>query len=264
MEDFKMMIKNNELFGDVTFLQQGERILFKANDVLSILGYEKNGWHTTLSRKCKGVAKCKVPHPQNIGKEILINFITEGDVYRLITSSQLAAAEKFEGWIFDDVLPTIRKHGMYATEELINNPDLLIQVATELKKERAEKERLKLTTKKQEQIINELKPKADYTDLILKNTGLVTITQIAKDYGMSGTQMNKKLHELGVQYKQSGQWLLYSSLQNNGYTHSETINITRTGGISDISMITKWSQKGRLFLYDLLKQNYILPLIEQK
>lgn len=130
-------------------------------------------------------------------------------------------------------------------------------------KEQESKQTLLLTTKKQEQIINELKPKADYTDLILKNKGLVTITQIAKDYGMSGKAMNNKLHELKIQYKQSGQWLLYSGLQDIGYTHSETINITRTGGIPDVSMITKWTQKGRLFLYDLLKSNYILPTIEK-
>jgi anti-repressor protein len=130
-------------------------------------------------------------------------------------------------------------------------------------KEQEEKETLLLTTKKQEQVINELKPKADYTDLILKNKGLVTITQIAKDYGMSGQELNKKLHDLKIQYKQSGQWLLYSSLQDKGYTHSETISIVRTGGIPDVNMITKWTQKGRLFLYDSLKENYLLPLIER-
>lgn len=144
---------------------------------------------------------------------------------------------------------------------MIDNP---IERAKAWIQEEEKRQLLLTTTKKQEQIIHELKPKADYTDLILKNKGLVTITQIAKDYGMSGTQMNKKLHELGVQYKQSGQWLLYTGIQGNGYTHSETINITRTGGIADISMITKWTQKGRLFLYDLLKQNYLLPLIERK
>jgi len=130
-------------------------------------------------------------------------------------------------------------------------------------KEQEEKQLLLTTAKKQEQIINELKPKADYTDLILKNKGLVTITQIAKDYGKSGQDLNKVLHDLKIQYKQSGQWLLYSNLQDKGYTHSETIDITRTDGRPDISMTTKWTQKGRLFLYDLLKENYILPTIER-
>lgn len=93
------------------------------------------------------------------------------------------------------------------------------------------------------QIISELKPKADYYDEILKNPGLVTITQIAKDYGMSGKKMNDILHSLGIQYKKSGQWLLYDRYSKNGYTHSETVDITRSDGRPDVKMNTKWTQK---------------------
>ena len=114
------------------------------------------------------------------------------------------------------------------------------------------------------QIIGELKPKADYYDEILKNPGLVTITQIAKDYGMSGKKMNDVLHDIGIQYKQSGQWLLYSKYHCMGYTHSETVDIVRSDGRPDVKMNTKWSQKGRIFLYDKLKENGILPVIEQE
>ena len=129
-----------------------------------------------------------------------------------------------------------------------------------------EEQKQLLTTEnaQQKQIIGELKPKADYTDSILKNKGLVTITQIAKDYGMSGTAMNEILHDLGVQYKQSGQWLLYTKYQDKGYTHSETIDITRSDGRPDVKMNTKWTQKGRLFIYALLRRHDILPLIEQE
>ena len=112
------------------------------------------------------------------------------------------------------------------------------------------------------QIIGELKPKADYYDEILKNPGLVTITQIAKDYGMSAKEMNRLLHDSGIQYKQSGQWLLYSTYHNMGYTHSETVNITRSDGRPDVKMNTKWTQKGRIFLYNTLKEKEILPVIE--
>lgn len=116
---------------------------------------------------------------------------------------------------------------------------------------------------RQKQLIGELKPKADYVDTILRNKGLVTITQISKDYGMSGRAMNKLLAEMGIQYKQSGQWLLYSKYHDKGYTHSETINITRTDGRSDVTMETKWTQKGRLYLYERLKKEGVLPLIER-
>lgn len=114
------------------------------------------------------------------------------------------------------------------------------------------------------QIIGELKPKADYYDEILKNPGLVTITQIAKDYGMSGKKMNDILHDLGIQYKQSGQWLLYDKYSKNGYTHSETVDIVRSDGRRDVKMNTKWKQKGRIFLYNMLKEKGIVPMIEKE
>lgn len=119
------------------------------------------------------------------------------------------------------------------------------------------------TIAKQTQLIGELKPKADYTDRILQSKSLVTITQIAKDYGMSGAAMNEKLHELGVIYKLGGQWLLYSKYQAKGYTHSETVRIKHSGGTQDVKMNTKWTQKGRLFLYEFLNKHGILPVIEQ-
>lgn len=119
------------------------------------------------------------------------------------------------------------------------------------------------TIAKQTQLIGELKPKADYTDRILNSKSLVSITQIAKDYGLSGKAMNGKLHELGIIYKLGSQWLLYSRYQAKGYTHSETVDITHSDGRADVVMNTKWTQKGRLFLYQHLKKHGILPVIEQ-
>lgn len=124
-------------------------------------------------------------------------------------------------------------------------------------------EKLELENKMKDQQINELKPKADYCDVILQNKGLSSINAIAKDYGMSGIELNKILHELGVQYRQGKQWLLYSKYQDKGYTQSQTIDITRSDGRADITMHTKWTQKGRLFLYELLKKENVLPVIEQ-
>lgn len=122
---------------------------------------------------------------------------------------------------------------------------------------------LQLENAQNKQIIGELKPKADYTDMILKNKGLVTMTAIAKDYGMSANKMNEKLNKLGVQYKQSRQWFLYTKYQDKGYTHSETVNYRHKDGRDDIAMNTKWTQKGRLFLYNLLKENGLVPVIER-
>jgi len=130
--------------------------------------------------------------------------------------------------------------------------------------EEQERQQLLIENKQKDQIIGELKPKADYMDMILKNPGLVTITQISKDYGMTAKKMNELLHCLKIQYKQSGQWLLYKEYHDKGYTHSQTIDIKRSDGRPDVKMNTKWTQKGRMFIYNLLKENDILPIIEQK
>lgn len=125
-------------------------------------------------------------------------------------------------------------------------------------------EALALENAIKDQQIAELKPKADYMDMILKNKSLLTITQIAKDYGMSGNAMNKILRQLGVQYKQSGQWFLYSKYHHLGYTSSETVDIVRSDGKRDVKMNTKWTLKGRIFLYKLLKEEGVLPMIEKE
>lgn len=108
------------------------------------------------------------------------------------------------------------------------------------------------------QVISEYTPKVTYYDLVLQSKGTMTITQIAKDYGMSGRELNAKLHDLGIQYKQSDTWLLYSKYQGMGYTKSNTY--VDNSGTSRLN--TKWSQKGRLFIYDTLKKVNILPTIE--
>lgn len=187
------------------------------------------------------------------------DFITEPQFYKLAIKANNQVAEKFQNWVTSEVLPSIRKHGAYMTdekiEEVLLNPDTIIKLATELKTER---ERRSIA----EQRVNELTPKASYYDLVLSNESLVTITQIAKDYGMSGQAMNHKLHDLGVIYKQGNTWLLYSKYQRTGWTHSETIMVDKADGTQKAVMHTKWTQKGRLGLYELLKRHGILPLIE--
>ncbi|MEE8859207.1 MAG: phage antirepressor KilAC domain-containing protein [Leuconostoc mesenteroides] len=195
------------------------------------------------------------------------DFITEPQFYKLAIKANNETAERFQDWVTSEVLPSIRQHGAYLTdqkiEEVLTNPDTIIRLATELKEER----QAKLVLKQQNSVLlqqnNELKPKADYTDLILSNKTLVTITFIAKDYGMSGSAMNKLLHDLGVQYSQSGVWLLYAKHQTKGWTQSETTEVVKKDGSKKLVMNTKWTQKGRLGLYELLKDNGYLPLIEQ-
>ncbi|UXU48949.1 MULTISPECIES: phage regulatory protein/antirepressor Ant [Staphylococcus] len=129
--------------------------------------------------------------------------------------------------------------------------------------EQKEKKQLELENNMNKQKVAEYEPKASYLDTILNNKSLVTVGQIAKDYGMSAQSLNKLLHDLKVQYKQSGQWLLYSNIQDKGYTHSSTTEIEHKDGSTSVRMNTKWTQKGRLYIYELLKENDILPTIEK-
>ena len=195
------------------------------------------------------------------------DYIPENMVYRLGFKANNEVAQRFQAVLADEVLPSIRKHGAYMTEETLEkallNPDWLIKVLTALKNEQAKTKALKEETAKQKQLIGELKPKADYTDKILASKGTVTITVIAKDYGMSGRAMNKVLADLKIIYRMAGQWLLYSRYQAKGYTHSESFAFNHADGRLDVKMTTKWTQKGRLFLYQKLKKHGILPMIEQ-
>ncbi|MEB7998880.1 phage regulatory protein/antirepressor Ant [Staphylococcus saprophyticus] len=150
-------------------------------------------------------------------------------------------------------------------EQQIQNklPGSYKEALTELLVKVEENEKLQLENNMSKQKIAEYEPKASYLDSILQNKSLVTVGQIAKDYGMSAQGLNKLLHDLKVQYKQSGQWLLYSNLHDKGYTHSSTTEIEHKDGSTSVRMNTKWTQKGRLFIYNLLKENDVLPTIEQ-
>lgn len=137
MENQKVEIFENQEFGTVRTVTEGETVLFCGSDVAQALGYSNH--RDALSRHCRCVVKHDVPHPQNPNKSIEMSFISEGDIYRLIAHSKLPSAEKFERWVFDEVLPTIRKHGMYMTPETLTEtlarPENLIVILEQLKVE---------------------------------------------------------------------------------------------------------------------------------
>lgn len=168
-----------------------------------------------------------------------------------------AQLKKFKRWVTSEVLPSIRKHGMYAVDELLDNPDIAIQVFTALKEERSKNKQLTLHNAQLEQQVSEYEPKAQYVDKILESTGTVTTTQIAADYGLSARKLNKLLHEERIQYNVGGQWILYREHMGLGYTKSETIPIQRSDGVQDVKMQTKWTQKGRLMIHNLLERRGI-------
>lgn len=261
----ELKIFENEQFGKVRTLEIKNEPYFVGKDVADILGYQNGSRDINLYVEEEDRLKYKISTSGQLREQILVN---ESGLYSLILASRKKEAKAFKRWVTHEVLPNIRKHGAYMTDEVLKealtSPDFLIKLATELKEEREKRIALEIDNNIKAQQIGELKPKADYVDKILKSKSLMNVSQIAKDYGMSATKFNKILHELKVQYKQAEQWLLYSKYHDKGYTHSETFDFENKNGINETKLTTKWTNKGRLFLYNLLKDNGYLPLIEME
>lgn len=194
-------------------------------------------------------------------KGVLVN---ESGLYSLIISSKLPTAKKFKRWVTSEVLPAIRKHGAYAVDQLLDDPDLAIKAFTALKEERAKRKALESKTLVQAQQIQELQPKASYYDVVLNCKDLISIGQIAKDFGKSAKWMNNFLHQKGVQYKQGSIWLLYAKYQDKGYTSTKTQTYAGRDGETHCKVHTYWTQQGRLFIYELMKAEGIKPMIERE
>lgn len=261
----KLQIFKNEEFGEIRGLEINNEPYFIGKDIAEILGYKntRDALNKHVDNEDKGVTKC-----DTLGGIQELTVINESGLYSLIMGSKLPSAKKFKRWITSEVLPSIRKTGGYiAGEENMNEDELVLKamevMQNKLKRLEDKTNRLEAENNAQFQLIGELKPKADYTDIILKNKSLIKIKAIAKDYGMTANAMNKKLHELKIQYKEGDQWFLYKEHQNKGYTSSETIYLTHTDGTEFTKLNTKWTQKGRLFLYEILKKNGIVPTIEK-
>lgn len=243
----ELQVFQNSKFGDLEILTIEGKEWFPAIQVAEILGYTNSYDAITRHTKKRGVVKHEVI--DKLGRKQNKKFIDEGNLYRLITRSKLPQADEFEEWVFEDVLPSIRKHGIYATdnviEQTIQNPDYIINVLTEYKKEKEHNLLL-------QQQVGELKPKADYVDEILKSPGTMTITQIAADYGLSAQKLNKLLHQARLQRRVGKQWVLYTEHMNKGYTKSHTIEIVRSDGRPDTQPQTRWTQKGRLKIHEIM------------
>ncbi|WP_408923029.1 phage antirepressor [Corynebacterium tuberculostearicum] len=239
----------NNAFGTIRTINHDRKVYFCGRDVAKALGYKDPT--NAMKQHCKGAA---IQHPlPTAGGIQQVRFLTEGDLYRLIFSSKLPAAQAFEAWVVDEVLPTIRRHGVYALDELLSNDEFLERAIIQLRSERAKR----LAA---EQALLEAAPKVAYYDVVLQSDSLLTITEIAKDYGLSAKKLNSLLHDAGVQFRQSGRWFLYARFAEQGYTQSKTHEYDE--GKTRTHMY--WTQKGRFFVYDLLKNQFgLLPVIEQ-
>lgn len=219
-----IQVFDNHDFGAIRTINDGGHVLFCGKDVATALGYVNT--KDALARHCKGVVK-RYPLDTPGGTQHFA-FITEGDLYRLIASSKLPAAERFESWVFDEALPSIRRHGMYAIDELLQNDEFLEEAIRTLRAER-------LARLAAEQALLEAAPKISYYNIVLKSSSLLTTTEIAKDYGLSAKRLNEMLHAAHVQFKQSGRWFLYAKHAQPFPIRSESFKHASLKGLQNLN-----------------------------
>ena len=241
-----IQIFKNQEFGAIRTMsnEQGE-VMFCAKDVCDALGYMNSRDALRKHVELDDVAKCDTI--DSLGRAQVTSYINESGLYALIFSSKLEAARRFKHWVTAEVLPAIRKQGGYMvarpdeTDEQVLARGILVMQAT--LQRRAEE-------------IARLKPRADYADHVLDSVSCFTTTQIAKELDMTGCELNFLLRKLGIQYRQSGQYMLYADYARQGFAQSRTLCIRFSNGRVKTHHYLVWTERGREFIHQLLNPKF--------
>lgn len=255
----EMKLFENPEFGTIRTVTIDGEPWMVGKDVAQALGYSNPqkalGDHVDDEDKRQGDG---VTIRDPIGREQHPTIINESGLYSLVLSSKLPGAKKFRRWVTAEVLPSIRRTGGYQIPK--DYPSALRALAD------AEEEKLVLLAEneQQRQAIAEFEPIRQYIDTILSSPGTMTTTQIAADYDMSAKQLNRILHEEGIQHCVNKQWILYRRHMGKGYTKSSTFRFTHTDGRPDTKISTQWTQKGRLMIHELLTSRGIIAIMDRQ
>ena len=240
----KIQIFQNPEFGAIRTIsnEQGD-VMFCGRDVAAALGYKKPEWAIATHVEADDSAKRGVI--DSLGREQQAIFINESGLYALILSSKLDSAKRFKHWVTSEVLPSIRREGGYLVarpeetdEEVLARGILVMQT----------------TLQRRADEIARLQPKADYADEVLDSVSCLTTTQIAKELNMTGCELNNLLRTLRVQYRQSGQYLLYADYARLGYAQSRTLRIRFSNGRVKTHHYLVWTERGRYFIHRLVEK----------
>ncbi|OUP95254.1 phage antirepressor [Phocaeicola dorei] len=252
-----LVITEHPEFGKVRTVEAGGRVWFCARDVASALGYANP--KDAVNRHCrpKGV---RVHDLLTAGGRQKVKFIDEGNLYRLMAGSRLPSAERFESWIFDDLVPQTLKEGGYLLDIKGETDSELLSRALLLAENKIKERDRHISVLEEKNAQNAIKlsrqaPKVRYFEEVLHSASTYTTTQIAKELGMSGRELNYRLKLLGVQFRQSGTWMLTARYHKEGYTRTHTHIWQNRNGETGTAMHTVWTERGRLFIHHLLNFN---------
>ena len=248
---------NSAQFGDLrTHQTENGNVWFCLNDVMKSLGLT----HITELRKRLQEKGCSsIAVLTNGGNQQMI-FIDEPNLYRCIFQSRKTEAEQFQNWVFEDVLPSIRKTGGYIATTQEDTPELIMARALQVAQATIDKHQQMLEQANecialQDTQLKQQAPKVKYVDDVLQSVNTYTSTQMAKELGLrEAEQLHKILKDKGIMFKQSGQWLLTAKYSEKGYTKPRTHQFTRNDGSIGTSTTTVWTEKGRAFLHYILKK----------
>ena len=276
----EIQIFNNPEFGSVRTSNINGEPWFVGKDVCEAFG--DTNYRRSLSNiddSDKGVAQIETPG----GKQNMV-IINESGLYSLLFQMQPQKAKgvsqnesiiderieklhRFKRWVTSEVLPSIRKNGGYIANQEQMTPEqivanALIVAQNIISQKDRQIEELETSVQQMDSVITEMTPKVDYADHILSSTDCMTVSQIAQDYGMSAKRFNKILHTAGIQRKVGDQWILYAEYQGKGYVRNKTCEYTKGNGDTGTKLLTVWTQKGRMLIYEKLKQIGVFPEME--
>ena len=256
----EMQVFDNNEFGKIRIILINNVIWFIGRDIATILGYKNANAAIAkhVDTEDKGIANC-----DTLGGSQKLIVINESGLYSLILSSKLPAAKKFKRWVTSELLPSIRRTGMYAAYDYLQTPDFLMQVARELKFNKMYIRELEDTVDELEDTIDELTPKTEQCSVTFMTDDLKSVSLIAKDYGKSGIWLNKYLCDKKVQCKIDQTYVLNDKYAGKGYIGTKTYTVYSEDCLYHSKTQTYWTEKGRKFIYELLKSDGIFPVSEQ-
>ena len=240
----QIQIFQNQEFGAIRTMsnKQGEP-MFCAKDVAEALGYDQP--HKAIARHVEEDDGMKRTLIDSLGRKQQAIFINESGLYALILSSKLESARRFKHWVTSEVLPSIRKQGGYMVARPEETDEVVLARALQI---------MQTAVERRDEEIARLKPRADYADQVLDSVSCLTTTQIAKELNMTGCELNNFLRTVGVQYRQSGQYLLYADYARLGYAQSRTLRIRFSNGRVKTHHYLVWTERGRYFIHRLVEK----------
>lgn len=264
----QITIFNSPQFGEIRAAGTADSPMFCLSDLCRVLELQVGATKKRLNDR--GISSINTPTYNQYGTQVMqeMVYISEQNLYKVIMRSDKPQAEPFQDWVCGEVLPTIRKTGGYiATAPEMSDAEIMAKAMTiaqnTIANRNARIQQLQVENNEQKKLIAQMQKGNDYLNVILESKGTLATTQVAADYGMSAVSFNKRLKEMRIQRKVNGQWILYTEFMGKGYVHSKTIAFQHSDGRPDTRLSTEWTQRGRMFLYDALKEVGILPLIER-